>query len=100
MNMHLKKYISFSIPDLTGNPKHLLLLVLSELTGKSPILSFLAVIQWEAPWDMSQDLREVCDHAEGKVEICLVKKMWASIRIALLLGLVFMIILFMQKFSF
>lgn len=98
--MHLKKITSFSIADLTGNTKHLLLLVPSEPTGESPILSFLAVIQWEGPWDMFQDLREVHDHAEGKVEICLVKKMWATIRIAFLLGLVFMSKLFMQKFPF
>lgn len=45
--------------------------------------------------------REVCDHGEGKMEMCLVKKMWASVvRVAFLLGLVFMIMLFMQKFPF
>lgn len=49
---------------------------------------------------MFQDLREVCDHGEGKVEICLAKKMWASIRIAFLLGLVFRIMQFMQKLPF
>lgn len=52
----------------------------------------------ESPWDIFQDLRKVCDH--GEVKICLVKKRWSHVRIMFLLGLFFMIMLFMWKYLF
>jgi len=58
------------------------------------------VIQLECPRDIFQDLIEVCDSGEGKVKICLVEKRWAHMRIMFLLGLFFMIMLFIWKFLF
>lgn len=66
--------------------------------GKSPITSTLIAIQPECPQVIFQDLKEVHDHGEGKVNICLVKKC-GLMRIMFLLGL-FMITIFMWKFLF
>lgn len=69
--------------------------------GESHIPSFLTVIQLECAWDIYQDWREVCDRGEEKLKISLVKKkMWAYLRITFLLGLFFMMVLFMGKFLF
>lgn len=110
--MQLKKFTFLNIPDLTGNPKLMLFIILSEPIvqrtkllrvphygqGKSPIPSTLIAIQPECPQVIFQDLKEVHDHGEGKVNICLVKKC-GLMRIMFLLGL-FMITIFMWKFLF